>query len=70
MKVIYRDDMVLAVDKPAGLLTVPGRGPQQGEALSTQVRASAPDALPVHRLDRDTSGVVLFGLGNMLRDDC
>jgi len=62
MRVLYRDEMVLAVDKPAGLLTVPGRGPEQGEALSVQVRAIAPGALPVHRLDRDTSGVVLFGL--------
>lgn len=62
MRVLYRDEMVLAVDKPAGMLTVPGRGPRQGEALSAQARAIAPGALPVHRLDRDTSGVVLFGL--------
>jgi RluA family pseudouridine synthase len=63
MNVLYRDELVLAVDKPPSVLTVPGRGPQQGEALSVQVRAIAKDALPVHRLDRDTSGVVLFGLG-------
>jgi RluA family pseudouridine synthase len=62
MNVLYRDEWVVAVDKPAGVLTVPGRGPQQREALSAQVREIAPGALPVHRLDRDTSGVVLFGL--------
>src|SRR5713101_7799013 len=62
MKVLYRDEWVMAVDKAAGVLTVPGRGPEEGEALSAQVRAIAPGALPVHRLDRDTSGVVLFGL--------
>jgi RluA family pseudouridine synthase len=62
MKVLYRDELVIAVDKPAGVLVVPGRGPSEGEALSAQVRAIAPGALPVHRLDRDTSGVVLFGL--------
>jgi RluA family pseudouridine synthase len=62
MRVLYRDELVLAVDKPAGILTVPGRGPRQEEALSAQIRAIAPGALPVHRLDRDTSGVVLFGL--------
>jgi RluA family pseudouridine synthase len=62
VRVLYRDELVLAVDKPAGMLTVPGRGPRQEEALSAQVRAAAPGALPVHRLDRDTSGVVLFGL--------
>src|SRR5712672_55236 len=63
MRVLHRDDQVLAVDKPAGVLTVPGRGPrQEEEALSASVRAIAPGALPVHRLDRDTSGVLLFGL--------
>ena len=62
MRVLHRDEFVLAVDKPAGILTVPGRGPREGEALSALVRAVAPGALPVHRLDRDTSGVVLFGL--------
>jgi RluA family pseudouridine synthase len=62
MRVLYRDEVVLAVDKPAGVLTVPGRGDEAGDALSKQVRAIAQGALPVHRLDRDTSGVVLFGL--------
>ena len=50
---------MIAVDKPAGVLTVPGRG-VEAPALSALVREIAPDALPVHRLDRDTSGVVLF----------
>src|SRR5204863_5789050 len=50
-----------AVDKPAGVLVVPGRG-VAGPALSAMVREIAPDALPVHRLDRDTSGVVLFAV--------
>jgi len=62
MRVLYRDELVLAVDKPAGMLTVRGRGPQEEEALSVQVRTMVQGALPVHRLDRDTSGVVLFGL--------
>ena len=59
MRILHEDEHVLAIDKPAGVLTVPGRG-EDGPALSAQVRAVAPDALPVHRLDRDTSGVVLF----------
>src|SRR2546427_4865727 len=62
MKVLYRDKLMLAVDKPAGVLAVPGRGAEEGEPLWAQVRAIVPGALPVHRLDRDTSGVVLFGL--------
>ncbi len=61
LRVLHHDDYVLAVDKPAGLLTVPGRG-DPGPALSIEVRELAPGALPVHRLDRDTSGVVLFAL--------
>src|SRR5712691_4681299 len=62
MRVLYRDERVMAVDKPAGELTVAGRGAEEGEVVSAQVRAGAPGALPVHRLDRDSSGVVLFGL--------
>ncbi|HWE25105.1 MAG TPA: RluA family pseudouridine synthase [Myxococcales bacterium] len=62
MRVLYRDESVLAVDKPAGVVTIPGRGEEKGEALSNQVREIANGALPVHRLDRDTSGVVLFAL--------
>jgi RluA family pseudouridine synthase len=59
--VLYRDELVLAVDKPAGWLAVPGRG--EGEVLSERVKELAPEALPVHRLDRGTTGVVLFALG-------
>jgi RluA family pseudouridine synthase len=62
MRLLYRDELVLAVDKPAGVLTIPGRTEEQGDPLSEQVRAIAPGALVVHRLDRDTSGIVLFAL--------
>jgi RluA family pseudouridine synthase len=61
VRILHQDDQVLAVDKPAGLLTIPGRG-FDAPALSEQVRAIVPEALPVHRLDRDTSGVVLFAV--------
>ena len=63
LRILHRDDLVLAIDKPAGLSTTPGRGPRSEPALSRLVREIAPEALPVHRLDRDTSGVVLFALG-------
>ena len=72
MRILHRDDHVLAVDKPAGVLTVPGRpkpadgGRREDEPsavpLSLQAKAIAEGALPVHRLDRFTSGVVLFAL--------
>jgi RluA family pseudouridine synthase len=61
VRILHRDEAVLAVDKPAGMLTVPGRG-DASVALSVAVREIAPEALPVHRLDRDTSGVVVFAL--------
>ena len=63
LRVLFRDEHVLAIDKPAGALSVPGRVAADQLALSQRVRALAPDALPVHRLDRDTSGVLLFALG-------
>jgi RluA family pseudouridine synthase len=61
MRVLHRDELVLVVDKPAGILTVPGRG-DQSVPLSAMVREIATGALPVHRLDRDTSGAVVFAL--------
>src|SRR3989442_4529617 len=59
VRILHQDAYVLAIDKPAGLLTVPGRAPD-APAVSAQVREIAPEAIPVHRLDRDTSGIVLF----------
>src|SRR3954471_13974765 len=61
LRVLFRDDLVLVADQPAGLLTIPGRG-EDGPSLIDEVRLQAPGALPVHRLDRDTSGVVIFAL--------
>ena len=60
---LYRDDTLLAVDKPAGLLSVPGRGEAHRECVAARVQAAVPDALVVHRLDQATSGVMLFGRG-------
>ena len=61
MRILYRDDHLLVADKPAGMLTVPGRG-DSSTPLIAEVRAVVPSALAVHRLDRDTSGVVVFAL--------
>ena len=52
---------MLAADKPAGVLTIPGRG-EDAPSLIDEVRLEAPGAMAVHRLDRDTSGVVIFAL--------
>ena len=62
LKILHEDHEVLAVEKPAGLLSVPGRGPHLADCLLSRVVAAYPTALLVHRLDRDTSGVMVFAL--------
>jgi len=51
------------VDKPAGLLSVPGRGEDKQDCLSARVQKTYPDTLVVHRLDMATSGLVIFARG-------
>ena len=60
--VLHEDHEVLLVDKPSGLLSVPGKGEHLADCLLSRVQASFPTALLVHRLDRDTSGVMIFAL--------
>jgi tRNA pseudouridine32 synthase/23S rRNA pseudouridine746 synthase len=60
--IVYRDDDLLVLDKPSGLLAVPGRGPDLQDCLSARVQALLPAALVVHRLDRDTSGLIVMAL--------
>ncbi|ABG29756.1 RluA family pseudouridine synthase [Roseobacter denitrificans] len=62
LTVLHEDAEVLLVDKPAGLLSVPGKGPHLADCLLARVQAMFADALLVHRLDRDTSGVMIFAL--------
>lgn len=60
LEIIYSDAAFLAVNKPTHLLSVPGRGPDKQDCLYHRVLERFPDALMVHRLDMDTSGLVLF----------
>lgn len=60
--IMHEDADVLLVDKPGGLLSVPGKGPELADCLLSRVQAAFPHALLVHRLDRDTSGVMIFAL--------
>jgi len=62
LDVIHEDHEILAVVKPCGLLSVPGKGEHLADCLIDRVKAAFPTALLVHRLDRDTSGVMVFGL--------
>lgn len=58
-RVLYDDEWLLAVDKPAGLPTLPGGGFLEHTLLAVVV-ARVPGAVPMHRLGRGTSGVALF----------
>ncbi len=60
---LYADAHLLVLDKPAGLLAVPGRGEDKQDCLSARVQAVYPDALIVHRLDMATSGLLVMARG-------
>ncbi len=59
---LHDDAELVAVNKPDGLLSVPGKGPHLADCLMSRLLAVYPHALLVHRLDRDTSGVMVFAL--------
>lgn len=63
LDVIYQDEALLILNKPSGLLSVPGRGPEKQDSLALRVRARIPDAMIVHRLDMCTSGIMVMARG-------
>ena len=65
--ILHRDADLLLVDKPSGLLSVPGGPEAHRDCLDARVRAAFPQALLVHRLDRQTSGVMVFALNPRAR---
>lgn len=62
LAILHADHEIIVVDKPTGLLSVPGRGPELADCLLARLQAVYPEVLLVHRLDRDTSGVMVFAL--------
>lgn len=70
--IIYEDDFVLVIDKPSGLLVVPAgreKGPDAVKLVNTMLKARGIDtaAYPCHRLDQDTSGLVIFAKSKSLQ---
>jgi tRNA pseudouridine32 synthase/23S rRNA pseudouridine746 synthase len=63
LTIVHADAALVVVDKPAGLLAVPGRGEAGRDNLASRVQAQFADALVVHRLDQATSGLMLFARG-------
>ena len=63
---LYADASLLIVDKPTRLLSVPGRGEEKQDCLIRRVQIPYPDALIVHRLDFDTSGLIVLARGKQM----
>ncbi|WP_147821364.1 RluA family pseudouridine synthase [Salidesulfovibrio onnuriiensis] len=65
LDVLYSDNKIVVVNKPSGLLSVPGKGPDKMDCVVTRVQAMFPECRKhpaVHRLDMDTSGILVLGL--------
>ena len=60
LNILYEDRQILVMDKPAGLLSVPGKLEGRADCLESRLRKQHPETLLVHRLDCDTSGVMIF----------
>lgn len=60
LSIVYEDEYLIAVDKPAGLLSVPGRTIDRQDSVLTRLRELYTEIYAVHRLDRDTSGILLL----------
>lgn len=70
--VLYEDDSVIAIDKPAGLLAVPINGsnvPSAKSLLIEELKHKKQKAFVVHRIDRFASGILLFAKTNAARED-
>ena len=62
LTVVHVDDDILVLDKPSGLLSVPGKDPSLADCLAVRAAERYPGARIVHRLDKDTSGIMVLGL--------
>ena len=61
--IVHADEAIVVLNKPSGLLSVPGRGPDKQDCLSARVQQRFADALIVHRLDMCTSGLIVMARG-------
>lgn len=62
IRIVYQDEHLLVVDKPEFLLSVPGRGPDNSDSVISRLQQDYPTARIVHRLDLDTSGIMIVPL--------
>jgi tRNA pseudouridine32 synthase/23S rRNA pseudouridine746 synthase len=62
LSIVYQDDDLLIVNKPSGLLTVPGKDPKHADCLIARINRVFPTAKIVHRLDMATSGIICLAM--------
>lgn len=62
LRVLHKDDDILVLSKPFGLLSVPGKGAHLADCLETRAKKQFPQALLIHRLDMDTSGLFIMAM--------
>lgn len=62
LDILFQDDYLLALTKPAGLLAVPGRGTDKQDCMASRAQGEFPQAMIVHRLDMATSGILLMAM--------
>ena len=67
LDLVHADEFILVLNKPAGLLSVPGRGADKTDSLATRAQQAFPDALVVHRLDMSTSGLLVMARGKEMQ---
>ena len=60
LDIVHVDEAILVLDKPSGLLAVPGKTEDLADCLEARANAVFPGVRPVHRLDKDTSGLIVF----------
>ncbi|WP_319468541.1 RluA family pseudouridine synthase [uncultured Pseudodesulfovibrio sp.] len=65
LTIVHEDEHIVVVDKPSGLLSVPGRGPENQDCVVSRLKTLYPDCMDqpsVHRIDQDTSGLLAMAL--------
>jgi len=67
LDILFEDKYLIAVNKPSGLLSVPGRGENKQDCMLSRLLLEYPNALVIHRLDMSTSGILLFALSKKIQ---